>query len=82
MRMLDAKNKNSIRNLQLYLTSKEAREMRDQLDRLLKDPEAIDHFHLHCENSDRELSCSLITKRKLSDLSGYTEEERKILSEK
>ena len=82
MRMLDAENKKSIWNLQLYLTPGEAEKLSDQLSKLLKDPEANEHLHVLCENSGRELSCSLITKQKLSDLSGYTKEEQRILSEK
>jgi hypothetical protein len=82
MRMLDVENQQSVCNLYLYLSPKEAEEMRNQLSKLLTDPDANEHFHVFCENSDRELSCSIITDQKLNNLSGYTELERKILSEK
>jgi len=82
MRMLNAENKISLWNIQLYLTPGEAEMLCDQLNKLLEEPENNEHFHVHCENSGRELSCSLITKQKLSDLSGYSKEERIILSEK
>lgn len=40
MRMLDTEGDRSVRQLQLYLTLREAQELRAALDRLLGDPEA------------------------------------------
>ncbi len=82
MRMFDPDTKKSIRNLQLYLSPYEAMDIVKQLEELLKNPEAKEHFHVFCENSGREISCSLLTKHKLSDLSGYTNDEQRILLEK
>ena len=82
MRMLDFENKSSVWNLQLYLSLKEAENLRDGLNDLLKDSEANEHFHVMCENSGREVSCSIITKKKLSNISKYTKIEQKILLEK
>lgn len=80
MRMLDVEKKQSVRLLQLYLTPAEAREMRQQLERLLADPEADNHFHLPLDDSTREISCSIVTPRKLRDLA-YTPLEKKVLEE-
>jgi hypothetical protein len=79
MRMLDFENKSSVWNLQIYLTPKEAENLRDGLNNLLKDPEANEHFHVMCENSGREISCSIITKKKLSDISRCTKLEQELL---
>ena len=81
MRMLDADREQSVRVLQLYLTLTEAKEFRNQLDKLLADPEANEHFHIFAEDMSRELSCSIITSRKLAGTS-YTDLERKVFDEK
>jgi len=81
MRMLDAQKEQSVLILQLYLTPEEAREMRERLDGLLADPEADEHFHLPLDSAGRELSCSIVTPRKLKEVR-YTALERKILEEK
>jgi hypothetical protein len=82
MRMLAFENKSSVWNLQIYLTPREAEDLGDGLNNLLKDPEANEHFHVMCENSGREISCSIITTKKLYDISGYTKLEKQILMEK
>jgi flagellar biosynthesis/type III secretory pathway protein FliH len=82
MRMLDLENEASVRVLQIYLTPKEAEELRNKLAELLKDPEANEHFHVFADDMSRELSCSIITEKKLCDISGYTNLEKKILTEK
>jgi hypothetical protein len=81
MRMLDAEKKRSVRILQLYLTPDEAREMRDRLDELLADPEATTHFHIPVDSAGWELSCSIVTPRKLQT-TRYTQLERKLLEER
>jgi hypothetical protein len=81
MRMIDDREKRPIRSVSLYLNVREARETLDGLSELLKDPEAYDHFHVYSDDSSREISCSVITKRKLVDLSRYNRIERKVLSE-
>ncbi len=70
MRFLDAEGKSDLRNLQLYLTPTEAREMVEQLSTLLDDPDAFEHFHVFSDDGGWELSCSLVTARKLSDATG------------
>jgi len=82
MRLLDVENKSSLWNLQLYLTEKEAKELHSELEKLLKDPEANEHFHVFSEDSGREISCSIITPTKLSDISTYSKLEQEILKEK
>ena len=78
MRFLDAYTKADIRNLQLYLTVKEAKEMVKSLEALLADAEAPEHFHVISHDGGWELSCSLITNKKLSE-SKYTKREMEIL---
>jgi hypothetical protein len=79
MRMLDIENERPIRNLQLYLTAEEAAKLKDQLTQLLKDPEANEHFHLMATDSKRELSCSIVTDKKLKDISRYSRVEQELL---
>ena len=80
MRMIDADREHSVRCLQLYLTVPEAMEFRKELDRLLVDAEASEHFHVHSEDASREVSCSLVTPHKLAQGS-YTDLERKAFEE-
>ena len=82
MKMLDVENKSSIRNLQLYLTESEAKQLQAELSKLLSNPEANEHFHLMAEGSGREISCSIITPNKMSNISSYTKLEQQILTEK
>lgn len=79
MRMLDPNRKAPVEALQLYLTRREAEELRDGLSVLLRDPEAFEHIHVYDDDMSRELSCSLVTAAKLKDLSRYTKLERRIL---
>ncbi len=81
MRMLDAERQQSVKVLQLYLSVREATELRKRLDELLVDPEANEHFHVFAEDMSRELSCSIVTPRKLAT-GTYTELERNIFGEK
>jgi hypothetical protein len=80
MRMLDVDEQKSIKALQLYLTADEAQQLRDNLDTLLVDPEASEHFHVSSDDMTRDLSCSIVTPRKLEG-SGWTNLERAILDE-
>ena len=81
MHILDAQREQPVSELQLYLSVRDATKLRDILDRLLKDPEANEHFHLSSEGSrTSELSCSILTPRKLES-GHYTDLERKIFSQ-
>ncbi|MCH7752367.1 MAG: hypothetical protein IH898_09475 [Planctomycetes bacterium] len=57
MRMLDNEHDNASRDIALYLTPKEARQLRNKLDWLIKHPG--EHFHLNDEELSREISVSL-----------------------
>ena len=81
MRTIDTDRKQSVRSAQLYLTVREARELRQQLDHLLADPESNEHFHVHADDTHREISCSIVTPRKLTQGS-YTDLERRVFDEK
>ena len=82
MRMLDVEGKSPIWNLQLYLTVPEAEELQKELAKLLSDPEANEHFHVFSEDSGRELSCSILTEKKMEGISSYSKLEQKVLLEK
>lgn len=81
MRMIDFEKKRSLKAVALYLTVREAENMRNELERLLEDPEAKEHFHVCDKDMSREISCSLITESRLKNLSGYSRLERQILSD-
>jgi hypothetical protein len=81
--MIDLERKCAIRNLALYLTPDEAFRLCEELGKLLKDPEANKHFHVMTEGYHLpEISCSIITERKLSNIRKYSKLEHKILGEK
>lgn len=81
MRAIDTDRQQSVRCTQLYLTVREARELRQQLDHLLADPESNEHCHIHADDTSREISCSIITPQKLAQGS-YTNFERRVFDEK
>jgi hypothetical protein len=82
MRIINMDTKASARLIQLYLTPNEASEFRKELDRLLAKPESNDHSHISSEDSNCELSFSIITESKLKNINRYTKLEQKILTEK
>jgi hypothetical protein len=82
MRMLDTDGDRSVHQLQLYLTPREAQELRMALDRLLADPEANEHEHVFAEEAGRELSLSIITPAKLRDPKGHTKVEQRLFNER
>jgi len=77
MRLIDSNGEKQLAQVQLYLSRDEARQMVAELNRLLADPEAKEHFHLLSEDGGGELSCSVVTAQKLG-ASGYTSGERKV----
>jgi len=79
LKIIDLKNKQSISKASLYLTGFEAKQMKAGLDALLKDPESFDHSHVYSEDQSSEISFSIITRKKLSNLSKYNELEKKVL---
>jgi hypothetical protein len=76
--MLEPHGNRKVQDLQLYLTPQEAEKMRQELEALLRDPEANEHFHLYPDRGEAQLSCSIVTKSKLAS-GGYTPEERALL---
>jgi hypothetical protein len=82
MRMLDTNGDRSVHQLQLYLTPREAQELRTALGRLLVDPEANEHEHVFAEDAGRELSLSIVTPTKLRALKGYTRVEQQLFDER
>ena len=82
MRILDEEREQTVQTVALFLTEREARDFVIRLERLLKDPEANEHFHVYSNESNRrEISCSIVTPTKLACLP-YAEIERKALDEK
>lgn len=69
MRILDGDQQLPVWNVQLYLTPSEAHQIVAALTRLLTDPEENDHEHVASLDGLREISVSLVTPRKLEDLS-------------
>jgi hypothetical protein len=81
VRILDTDNQGPVRRIQLYLTPREALELRRALDRLLQDPEAVEHEHVTAEDDSRDISLSLVTPAKLEEPERYTDAERRMFSE-
>jgi hypothetical protein len=73
--MLDGGTLKELRQVQLYLSVKEAKELVHELQDLLGDPERLEHFHLFSSDSGIEISASIVTRAKLAS-GGYTREER------
>ncbi len=83
MRMLDVERSQSIRNLQLYLTVSEARQLKQQLEDLLVDPEQSEHWHIFSSDNCRfEMSHSIVTPTTIKGNKHYTEIERRLFNEK
>lgn len=81
MRILDTDNQGPVRRIQLYLTPREAADLRHALDRLLENPEATAHEHVVAEDASRDLSLSIVTARKLQERTRYTDAERRMFAE-
>jgi hypothetical protein len=76
MWIIDPQRKTGLSEAQLYVTTQEARELRDALDTLLADPEADEHEHV---GMGAEFSISIVTPRKLRE-SRYTSLEQRVLA--
>jgi len=81
LRIYDLNKKHSVKTCTVFLTVREAKVIRDNLNELLRRPEAMENFHMS-DDQDRELTCSLMTPKKMDNLDQYSKIERKILSEK
>ncbi|KPJ72350.1 hypothetical protein AMJ52_06615 [candidate division TA06 bacterium DG_78] len=81
MRMIDFDRKCSVKTLAMYLRPNEVEQLRDELGKLLKTPEANEHFHVYENDMSREISCSIITEKKLVNLKKYNKLEQQVLSE-
>ena len=82
MRMIDLDRKCTTKSLSLFLTVSEATQLKDELQALLKNPEAQEHFHIYSTDNTRELSCSIVTDNKLKNIKGYNNLEQQALAEK
>jgi hypothetical protein len=81
MRFLDTDYQGPVRRIQIYLTPREAADLRGALDRLLEAPEASEDAHVFAEDASRDLSVSIVTPNKLRELKRYTDAERRMFSE-
>ena len=81
MRLLDIDSDKAVSQAQLYLTTNEAEQLLADLRSLLANSEASEHHHLFSEDGGCEISYSLITSKKLENisLSKYTAREQKLL---
>jgi hypothetical protein len=76
MRLINPESDETVGQAQLYLSPNEARSLVKEIEKLLIDPEASEHFHLFSEDGGCEVSCSVVTGAKLAS-GGYTAEERR-----
>jgi hypothetical protein len=74
MRMIDFDRKCSVK-------TNEVEQLLDELSTLLQNPEANKHFHVFDDDISREISCSIITDKKLANLKRYNKLEQQVLSE-
>ena len=81
MRILDTDNQGPVRRIQLYLTPREAADLRDALDQLLDDPEATANERVLAEDGSRDISVSIVTASKLRALRRYSDAERRMFAE-
>ena len=81
MRIFDMGKKHSVKSCSIFLTVREAKVIRDNLEELLRKPEAFENFHI-CDDRDRELTCAVMTPNKIKNLDRYSKIERKILLDK
>jgi hypothetical protein len=81
MRILDTDNQGPVRRIQLYLTPREAADLRDALDQLLNDPEATANERVLAEDTSRDISVSIVTASKLRELRRYSDAERRMFAE-
>jgi len=81
MRILDTDNQGPVRRIQLYLTPREAADLRDALDQLLDDPEATANERVLAEDGSRDISVSIVTASKLRELRRYSDAERRMFAE-
>jgi hypothetical protein len=81
MRILDTDNQGPVRRIRLYLTPREAANLRHALDQLLRDPEATEHELVVAEDASRDVSVSIVTPKKLQELKRYTDAERRMFAE-
>lgn len=79
MRMIDPHARKQVNVLQLYLGQEEAKELVRGLSKLLAEPESDDHIHVIGRDGS-EISCSIVTKRKL-ERGRYTQVEREALDD-
>jgi hypothetical protein len=74
MRMLHPFGGGRLEQVQLYMSFAEAQEFARELQRLLADPEASEHFHVLSKDGGAEVSVSIVTRAKLAK-GRYTAEE-------
>ena len=82
MRMLDNEHDTTSRDIALYLTPEEARQLRDKLDWLIDHPG--EHFHLNDGKQRREISASLYEDELLNSPDGinkYNQLEQQMFRE-
>jgi hypothetical protein len=81
MVIIDYDKQTSVRTIGLYLTVPEAEILKEELSKLLENPESSDHFHVYQEANTREISCSIITEKKLRNIKKYNKLEQQLLLE-
>jgi hypothetical protein len=80
--MFDVEKQTAVPVLQLYLTPDEAMRFRDELNKLLDDPEAKEQAHIDGGDARGDLSFSIITPKKLANMEAYSALEQRLLKGK
>jgi hypothetical protein len=79
MRILDVDNEKSLKNIILYLTLSEAKEMNNDLSNLIKNVgKPMQHEHINDEEYEHEVTLTIYDE---NDLAGFDEISRKVIRE-
>ena len=79
MRIFDEDNENVIKNVSIFLTVDEAKEMFDSLDGLLKAyKNNADHTHINDQTYQHEITLSIYNE---GNLGGFNERAKKLIKE-
>lgn len=79
MRIFDEDNKKSIKNVSIYLTKIEAKEMLDSLNDILENfQHNADHAHINDTNYKREITVCVYDE---NNVTGFNDEAKRIIKE-
>jgi hypothetical protein len=76
MRILDADNNKALKNINLYLTIEEAKEMLGDLENLIRNHDKNEHTHINDSEYEREIRLMLYN---INKLDGFDERSKKLI---